>query len=279
MNQPVPVSRNGGGVTRCRPPLGQATMTSAATSETTSATAGFARSKISCTDGAGAAATPGTARNSALAIHVRILEILSCAKSKKKAPGGWPLEPGCCYCKNSLLTSSAPSPRRPSPSRRPCSRPCTQPRHRGPASPRHRPKPWHRRPTAEPGCPDPHAEPECPDRCAAPECLDRCAGPGCPGRHAAPARCYAGPGCPDRYAAPECPGRYAGPGCPDRCAGPERPDPHAGPGCPDANRLATGAPGYPGRAEPGCPGASRRATAGPEHPGPSTPSSASPEPG
>src|SRR5437899_1104552 len=105
MNHPVPVSRKGAGDTCCcLPPAGQVTVTSAATSETTSATAGLARSKISCTEGA-ASARPGTARNSRLATHVRILEILYLAKGKpgetqKKAPGGWPLEPGsttkCC---------------------------------------------------------------------------------------------------------------------------------------------------------------------------------------
>src|SRR6267143_4817382 len=90
MNQPVPVSRNGGGVICCLPPPGHATVISAATSDTTRATAGFARSKISWTDGAAAAATPGTARNSALAIHLRIVKILYCATYKQKAPGGDP---------------------------------------------------------------------------------------------------------------------------------------------------------------------------------------------
>ena len=101
MNQPVPVSRRGGGVTCCVPPPGHATVTAVATSETTSATAGFARSKTSWTDGAAAAAPPGTARSSALAIHLRILKILYCAKSKKKAPGGDPWSLFAAYCKNS----------------------------------------------------------------------------------------------------------------------------------------------------------------------------------
>jgi len=47
MNQPVPVSRNGAGETCCLPAPGHATVTSAATSETISATAGLARSKTS----------------------------------------------------------------------------------------------------------------------------------------------------------------------------------------------------------------------------------------
>ena len=47
MNQPVPVSRSDGGVTCCLPPDGHFTVTSAATSETTSATAGLARSNTS----------------------------------------------------------------------------------------------------------------------------------------------------------------------------------------------------------------------------------------
>src|SRR4029453_761701 len=89
MNQPVPVSRTTGGATCCWPPLGQATATSAVTSTTTSATAGFARSRISWADGA-AWATPGTARRSVLAIHLRIVKSLYLAKYKKKAPGGFP---------------------------------------------------------------------------------------------------------------------------------------------------------------------------------------------
>src|SRR2546425_4293158 len=100
-NQPVPVSRRGGGVTCCVPPPGHATVTAVATSETTSATAGFARSKTSWTDGTAAAATPGTARSSALAIHLRILEILYPAKYKKKAPGGDPWSLFGAYRKNS----------------------------------------------------------------------------------------------------------------------------------------------------------------------------------
>src|SRR3989442_2090501 len=100
-NQPVPVSRRGGGVTCCVPPPGQGTVISAGTSDPTSATAGFARSKTSWTDAAAVAATPGTARSSALAIHLRILRILYCAKYKKKAPGGDPWSLFAAHCKNS----------------------------------------------------------------------------------------------------------------------------------------------------------------------------------
>src|SRR5207244_2484716 len=46
-NQPVPVSRKGGGVTVVSAPAPQRTVTSPPTSETTSATAGFARSNAS----------------------------------------------------------------------------------------------------------------------------------------------------------------------------------------------------------------------------------------
>src|SRR5206468_3701019 len=167
------------------------------------------------------------------------------------APGAWVLR-----LQKYRLTSSGPSPRRPSPWRRPCFRPCTQPRPPEPASPHRYPtKTWHRPASAGPGCPDPpaepgclgqRAEPECLGHRAVPECLDPRARPGCPGQRAEP-ECLdppAEPGCPDQRAEPECLDPPAGPGCPGRRAAPE---------CPDASRLAIGAPGCPDRAGPGCP--------------------------
>src|SRR5215470_8388313 len=106
MNQPVPVSRKGAGLTRCRPPVGHVTVTSAATSETTSATPGLARSRISWTDGP-ASARHGTARTSAPANQRRIEKILYRAKRKKKGSRGRPLEPGCSYRKTTALLHQA----------------------------------------------------------------------------------------------------------------------------------------------------------------------------
>src|SRR6266850_4424053 len=93
MNQPVPVSRNGAGVTRCLPPFGHVTVTSDVTSETTSTTAGLARSNTSWTEDSAPPAIPGTARNSALAIHLRIDRNSIPRKKQKEGSRGRPLEP------------------------------------------------------------------------------------------------------------------------------------------------------------------------------------------
>src|SRR3989449_2167164 len=105
MNHPVPVSRNGTGVTRRGPPVGHVTVTSDVTSARTSRTAGLARSTVSWTEGSAPPAIPGTARKSALAIHLRIDPDSipwekQRGKNKKKAPGASPWSLGASYFKN-----------------------------------------------------------------------------------------------------------------------------------------------------------------------------------
>src|SRR5437870_6963202 len=94
MNQPVQVSRNGAGRMSFSPPPPQVTMTSEPTSATTRETAGFARSRASCTEISAAVEVTGRRRRrSAPVIQERIERILYPARTKKKAPGGSPLEP------------------------------------------------------------------------------------------------------------------------------------------------------------------------------------------
>src|SRR5437667_4351118 len=99
MNQPVPVSRNGAGRMSFSPPPPQVTMTSEPTSATTRETAGFARSRASCTEISAAVEVTGRRRRrrSAPVIQERIERILYPARTKKKAPGGSPLEPSSCF--------------------------------------------------------------------------------------------------------------------------------------------------------------------------------------
>src|SRR2546426_4780464 len=88
MNQPVPVSRNGAGRMSFCPPPPQVTITSEPTSATTRDTAGFARSRASCTEISAAVEVTGRKRRSAPVTQERIERILYPARTKKKAPGG-----------------------------------------------------------------------------------------------------------------------------------------------------------------------------------------------
>src|SRR5437867_13279786 len=88
MNQPVPVSRNGVGATRCAPPVGHVSVTSDATSDMTSATAGLARSSASWTDSSAALAMPGIVRRTAKMVYLRTTRILTLGRPQKEGSRG-----------------------------------------------------------------------------------------------------------------------------------------------------------------------------------------------
>ena len=86
-NQPLPVSRNGAGRMRFSPPPLQVRTTSELTSAMTSATAGFARSRASCTEISAAAGLTGRRTRSAPAIQGRMGRILYPLWQKRRLQG------------------------------------------------------------------------------------------------------------------------------------------------------------------------------------------------